>query len=295
VHDIAIAEGNRRDRIYAEIERKIAGVDRRFLCIMDNEIFTEPSEANHLDFSYTPIKPTARSGRVTPSGKTGTITVEASESVFASGDVGSVLFLSEGKGAIASFVSATEVTVTLDVPLRDSATVANGFWWIGAKSTAVTGLVGLESQSVSAFIDGVQHDGIAVDASGNATLPVSGAWVHVGHLMPDSVYESMKMVSGGQRGAATDGVTKRGHEIGVSVLRSGPSLYLGFRDEASAFQTFGDEVGNPFTAGQFFTGEHRQPVEDAHKTDKSVFIIAKGAAPATVLSFSADIKTNERS
>lgn len=291
VMDIAISYGQRRDRIYALIKRTISGVDKTFLCVLASEVFTEGAEANMLDFSVTAIAPSSPSASVKPSATTGTITLAASSGVFSGGDVGKRVFVSEGQADITVVSDSKTATATVVHPLRSTKSVASGFWFMGATTTSMAGLTLLANETVTAWADGVQYDSIAVDGSGNATLPVAAAWAHVGHVQPDAVYESMKLFQGGQRGAASNGVTKRVNEVGVDLLRSSVGLKLGARS-ADLAETLYDP--DKFVAGRMFTGEHRDTVDCEHLVDPRVYIVASGAGPQTVLSYAADYKANER-
>lgn len=101
---------------------------------------------------------------LTAAANTGTgIAFETDASIFASGDVGKIIYLGGGKAEITAFVSGTEVTCTI---LRDITKVipqdttnkpvpaASGDWTMAVPVTSLSNLWHLEGETVSVLADG---------------------------------------------------------------------------------------------------------------------------------------------
>lgn len=132
--------------------------------------------------------------RVTPSAgltisaASGTVNVTADSGVFSAGDVGKILRAGGGRGTVASFLSATQVTMTLDVdivqliPDADTSIplpVAAGDWTLQSSTTSVSGLNHLEGQTVWALADGSAVGDLVV-TGGVVTLPAAASLITVG-------------------------------------------------------------------------------------------------------------------
>lgn len=310
VNDFAIVEGKGYDRIYAELERSNGA---RYLCIYDNEQWDVPAQSNNLDFSFTPIEPTAGTTRITlsggdfsrDSGYSGSITLTADSAVFASGDVGKKVFLKDGQGLITSFSSSTSVVVNFTIPIEDLNPVPSGDWYMGTMQTAVTGLVA--SETYYGWADGIEIGPVTADGSGNLTLVNSAAWVHLGKR-PKAVFEGLKLHQGAQGGIGIGGVSKKVNEVGFVLHRTAPVLEVGALSSNSADLDELDieeisvrsdvsetsSYGGLLAAGAVFTGEARQRVDGLTEFDPRIQIVAEKTGPACILSYAPGHSINER-
>lgn len=286
VSDVAIVRADRQDQVYLQTD--LDGTQ----CLLkySDEVWDIPSASNHLDYGITAVEPTTRNARLTPSGVSGTITVTASSSVFVAGDVNKRIFMGVGYGTITA-QAGTSATVTLTVPIKNTISIPAGYWYVGATTTAVTGLPAvLEGESVYARVDNKDQGPFTV--SGNAiTLTTAGAWVHVG-FRKTAVFQSLKLHQGAQAGAGIVGQTKRVNMLGVALKDTADGLRLGAIDDATtdAIKTIEYLVTYP---GAVFTGEAEQTVDGLHGFDPRCYIVAGGGGPATVLSYSPTVKINE--
>lgn len=287
VHDLTIVRAERQDQIY--IRAELNGTQ----CLLKyaDEVWDIPAASNNLDYSHTSVEPSAPDAIVTPSATTGTITLTASASVFSAGDVGKRVFLGIGYGDIASHVSGTEVTVDLDVDLKDTFSIASGFWYMGAKTTSVTGLPSvLEGEEVYARADNIDQGPFTV--SGNAiTLNTAAAWVHVGRRK-DAVFRSLKMFQGAQGGSAIVGVLKRIHSMALALKDTAEGIEVGALNETDTVAVKNTLWTNQ--PGSVITDEVGQAVSGRHAYDPRCYIVARGGGPATVLAYADGHRVNER-
>lgn len=288
VEDVAVVSGERRDRIYIHAVRD----GTRYLMTYDDERWVVPSQSNHLDYSIC-REPSTRDAILTPSAATGSITVTASASVFTGADVGRRVYLLDGYGDITA-QSGTSATVTVVVPLIASdygavERVASGSWWVGDKSTTVTGLTA--GEIVYAVGDCVDSGPYTVDGSGEIELDAAAGWVHVGRRN-SATFRSMKLFQGTRGGIGIAGVTKRANEMGLALLRTGDCLRVGSIHEDSLDPLVIRSVRE--NSGAVFTGEEVQRIDGTHELDPRCWIIAEKATPATVLAYSPMHKANER-
>ena len=127
---------------------------------------------------------TLQTSPVTPGATTGTgIAFTSTEDVFASGDVGKKIikkFITgeeSGIATITAYVSATEVTCTVNTDFDSTDIMAENEWFLA--TNAVTGLDHLEGETVAAQVDGAD-DGTFTVTDGAITLNTYGTIIHVG-------------------------------------------------------------------------------------------------------------------
>ena len=159
--DIESVEEGNSFGVYAVVKRYVNGRWSKFIERMAVREFDNVEDAWAVDAGLKTTS-TYPAAILTPGASTGTgITFTASASVFASGDVGKVIRAGGGLGTVASYVSGTEITVTLtrDITsvLAESGTpipIASGDWTMDATFTTVSGLDHLEGETVSVLLDG---------------------------------------------------------------------------------------------------------------------------------------------
>ena len=303
--DIAAVEGKDFTRIYAVLRRIGTSSSERFLCIYDNEDWICPSQFNGFDFSLTPVAPDPGTSRIVLSsgtfsketGHSGTITVASDSDIFVGGDVGKKFFVENGIGTIASVVSGREITVTMSVPVTRLGVFSADEWFYGAAITAISGLSLLDGETVSVFADGIDVGEHTV-ASGAITLTTAAAWVHVGDAVT-AEFEGLKSSQGARAGIGINATTKKISEIGLTLYKTGDVLKVGaYSGQSSDMDELViDEInaiGEIGGLGAVYTGEVRQPIDAYNEYDPRLFIRAEKAGPATVLSYSPTVRTNER-
>ena len=173
------------DRVYLIVSREVNGktmqyIERQTLRYTDT---VDEMWAVDSGLATTLTKPAAT---LKPSAYTGTITITAGASVFSSGDVGKVLRVGGGRGTVATYVSATQLTVTLDrdiiqvSPERTTPpTFASGEWSLDAKVSSVSGLWHLEGETVEVLGDGKVLSNATV-SGGSITLSAASSYVVAG-------------------------------------------------------------------------------------------------------------------
>ena len=148
--------------IWEDVEAPISGVSKRLY-------------AKYLDSCIT--YDGYYSAGITLGATTGTgITVTADASVFSSSDVGKQLQAGTSKATVASYVSATEITVDITADFT-GATFAAGNWCMAAKD--FTGADHLEAETIQIVADGAVVDDVTV-SSGAFSLSDFACVVHAG-------------------------------------------------------------------------------------------------------------------
>jgi len=115
-------------------------------------------------------------------------TFTSNASVFAVGDIGSVIRMGGGVATITARTSATEVTANITTPITDIRpnsggevrTQEAGEWTMTAPTTSVSGLLHLAGATVTGLADGRVVSDLAVDATGAVTLPFAASAVTLG-------------------------------------------------------------------------------------------------------------------
>lgn len=148
--------------IYEDVEAPIAGVDKRqYAKFLDSCITYD----GFLDADIT-------LSALTGSG----VTVTASASVFASGDVGKQVQAGAGRATVTGYTSGTQITVTVTTDFTSLTTTAGG-WCLAAKD--FTGADHLEGETISIIADGAVANDVTV-ASGAFSLSEYACVVHAG-------------------------------------------------------------------------------------------------------------------
>ena len=107
------------DRAYFVVRRRRAdGTYIRFLERLDLRRIQTPEDMWAVD-SGLALARNAPAAGIVANGATGTISVTADAAVFSPTDVGKHFRAGGGRGLVASYVSATEITVDLDLPILD--------------------------------------------------------------------------------------------------------------------------------------------------------------------------------
>ena len=199
-------QADNRDSLWQAVERTINGSTRRYVEYMEAEdllpeqedYYTGVFATDTLQYQkllYEASKSLVRvdsaltlnqaqTVALTPGAVTGTgIAFTAESDVFSATDVGRYIVrkyatgLESGKALITAYVSATEVTCTIQEDFDAVTAIASGNWFLTA--TSITGLDHLEGETVRVQIDGADG-GEYVVASGAITLSEPGTIIHIG-------------------------------------------------------------------------------------------------------------------
>jgi len=193
----AVAEGN-EDSLYVIVNRTIGGVTKRYVERFATREITDIEDCFFVDSGLTYDGTNTTSTTVTVTGGTAwspseTLTITASSAIFAAGDVGDAIVLTDSSGnkyrlTITAYTSATSVSarvdVTLAVALRGVATTT----WAWARDS-VSGLSHIEGKTVSILADGAVLPREVV-TSGSVTIDRPATVIHVG-LPYDSDLQTM--------------------------------------------------------------------------------------------------------
>lgn len=234
-----------------------------------------------------------------------TMTFTTDAAVFSVGDVGSVIRVGGGIATITAYVSPTQVTGNITVPITDIIpntgivrAAASGNWSMTAPRTVITGLWHLIGAEVTGLADGNVIEPQTVASNGTITLPVAASQVTVG-LGFTAQLQSVYLDAGnptiqGQRkkiGAATVRLqNSRGGEMGCNQpdgsTLSPPQIAPRWTDMDAI-----PEVGANFqrkaynaTAIPLLTGDIRVPVQGGFDTKGQVAIQQREPLPLEVLS-----------
>lgn len=205
-----VAEGD-EDGTYFVVNRTIGGSTKRYIERMQSRIFADIVGAFFVDCGLSYDGRNTAATTMTLTGGTAwnqneTLTLTASVSTFAAGDVGDDIILTGADGAvivrlrISAYTSGTVVSVipdrTVPVGSRSAATTA----WSFARDT-MSGLSHLNGESVVVLADG-HVEGPYTVAAGAITLQQPAAVVHAG-LAYTSDFETLEVMSAGQQNVRT--------------------------------------------------------------------------------------------
>lgn len=175
------------DAVYCIVQRYVNGQWMYYSERMDDRIWPTIEDAYCVDagLSYPQTFPSAT---LTPSAASGTVTFNASTSVFNSGNVGNVIRVGGGKFTVTQYNSGTQVVGTTQAPITEI--IPNdpnykpipqvaGNWSISVPTSTVTGLNHLEGMAVTALADGSVVPQTTV-TNGTINLPNPASQIVVG-------------------------------------------------------------------------------------------------------------------
>lgn len=182
---VLVIREDKRDRVYFDVERRIRGVNVRYIELEADREFQKIEDAWSLDsaLSLTPTFPAASVQAAATSGAG--VAFTASAAVFSSGDVGKIIFGGGAKAVVTFYVSTTQVLCTFLRPqtalypeTETPQVLSEGEWTLDAPISTVSGLWHLEGQEVSILADGnVMPPRTVVNGAVTLDAPVSRAIV----------------------------------------------------------------------------------------------------------------------
>jgi len=225
-------QADNRDSQWLVVERTINGATRRYveytsaedLLPEEEDYYTGVFATDNLQYRkllYEASKSLVRVDSaltlnqaqtiaLTPGAVTGIgIAFTAESDVFSATDVGRYIVrkyvtgLESGKALITAYVSATEVTCTIQDDFEAVTAIASGNWFLTA--TNITGLEHLEGETVRVQIDGADGGEYTV-ASGAIKLTEPGTIIHIG-LSYTGVIKTMPLDIGAIVGTAQARIT----------------------------------------------------------------------------------------
>jgi len=290
VEDVQVISQEDEDLVYMIVRRKINGQWKRFIERLGREDVAEDWGLFHLD-AYLSRAMTVPDTLIEPSGTTGTITVEADDPVFVSGDVGSILWFPVGRGEITAVTDAYNVTVQVRSDLDEARPIPSGRWGFATETSSVSGANHLEGATVRICGD-MMDLGTATVSGGAVTLPQACSIVHIG-LPVRSRYKSLKLAYGAQKGTAI-GQQKAIKQLVALLYRTGPTLTYGRNfDELYSIDTRTDDV--PWDEPvPLETSEKVLDFDPEMRTDPRLCFEVDDPLPATVVGTVAAIQTHDR-
>ena len=161
--DMVALQENSVWKVYTVVERFINGAWRKFIELQDSRTVDLVEDYAGSD-SFLDLEHIEPAAQLTIPSTTGTgVTVEASASVFASGNVGDIIYAGGGKLEVTAFTSGTEITCDIlreitDVVCETSPALPKrqpaGDWSIATPVVELSGLWHLEGESLSVLADG---------------------------------------------------------------------------------------------------------------------------------------------
>lgn len=292
IEDAEVLSSNGRDEVYFITRRRNASnAWVRAIEKYGPERLIAPDEYGHLDGAVR-LQLEKPDTVATPSGTTGTITVETDADAFVSGDAGSRLWINFGRGTIASYVDATHVTVTVTTELASADPADNGAWGFGPPTTIITGLAHLEGLTVSAWGDHADLGTYTV-ASSQITLSSAVSMAIIGRNMR-SRWKSLKLSYGAQKGTALT-MPKAIKRLGLLLYRCGATLKFGPSFAASKMWTAKTRAQEPMgEPTALFSGEKDVAFDGGFAPDARLCIEVDGAAPATVSGYVLGLDERDR-
>jgi len=303
IENVNIIAQNDQDAVYFVVRRKVGGVWKRFVERFANEIYLNDEDYYHLDSSLA--LPLARPDtKVTPSGTTGTITLETDDPCWLVTDVGSVVWVNGGQVSITGYVDTTHVTGTVNFNLlatdkTDGTDPApSGRWGIGQPAMTLYGLEHLEGMRVRVYGDQSDMGYFTVSAGAVALpRPITVAYVGLDFSATgqDGRWKSQRLSYGAQRGSALT-MNKAIKGLSFMLYRSGDGLSFG----GSFKPAEQHPVNTRLAKGQagapiaLFSGERIEAHDARYATDPRLYFTVSGPAPCTITGYVPTVDTHER-
>jgi hypothetical protein len=237
-----------------------------------------------------------------------TMTFTADASVFVPGDVGKVVRMGGGIATITAYVSGTEVTANITVPItaiqpNDDGSVQaqpSGTWTMTAPVTTVTGLLPLAGATVTGLADGNVVTPRTVAADGTVTLdsPASAVILGLGfQAQLQSVYLDVgeSPTVQGQRkkvGEVTARIqSSRGFKVGANQLDGSTVTPMQIAPAWNNMKPIQDKSVAPYNSSTepLFTGDTRLPVVGGFNTPGQVALQQDSPLPMEVLALIPDV------
>jgi hypothetical protein len=289
VKSLATVPISGQDRTWMIVERTINGSTRKFVEYLDDTFIDKNiKQANFVDsfITYSGDTPAAN---LTLSATTGTgITITASASVFAAGDVDKHIRTSAGKLVITGYTSGTVVTGNVAVDFT-STSITSGDWTLS--SDTIEGLHHLEGETVSLLADGGTHPTETV-TDGKITMDRQGTDVVVGLGYTTDV-ESLDLDTASQLGTA-QGNKARITDITVDMFES-VGLKLGSDSDSLReidFRIPSDPMGEGLP---LFTGFKQVRPNHKWKRGATIFMRQSQPLPMTILGYTAKVTVSDAS
>lgn len=307
IEDAHVLREAAEDATYFIVRRYIDGQWVRMIERLRSEVVLNAEDLVHLDSMLeSPI--TRPDVAITPSAiGVGAVTVTAADNVFASGDVGKIIWNDGGQILITGFTNAKTIAGTIIYPLRgklsytadqvggrpvyEPALIPPGRWGMASPTSSVTGLDHLEGETVHIWAD-MAYRGTAVVSGGAVTLPATFSRIFVG-LNFTSVWKSLKLAYGAGKGTAVT-QPKRTVNMGLVLDRTADCIVMGDtpgRLKRLVKATPGSLLGG---APRYFSGEAHEAFEGGFDPDPRIIVATVNPGPATIKALIPNIQVNER-
>lgn len=200
VESVCCVPEGEEDAVYIAVRRTINGVQKRYIERMATRLVTDVREGRFLDsfLSYDGRGDGSKTMTATAADWSvgEPVTIQASASTFAGGDIGDVIVLGYQAGAnarlrITGYTDADTVTAEIDTPVPESLRgVAVTDW--GFARDVLSGYAHLAGRTVGVLCDGFVQNQRTVSLTGVVTLDEPGVLVHVG-LPYTSDFETLEI------------------------------------------------------------------------------------------------------
>lgn len=199
IEDVKVLPDPEGDRPYFLVRRDFDGFTRRFIERLDREDSLAREERVRVDsglcFELRRPPTTAR-----PSGTTGSIEIETSDSAFVVGDVDQILWINGGNARITNFIGATKVEADVVLELESAGLAPPGQWGLNPETNVLVGLNHLDGRTVQVFADrSIFPDQVVTGGQITLPRPISVACVGLKYT---SRWDSLKLAYGSQKGTA---------------------------------------------------------------------------------------------
>lgn len=295
--DVVVVQEGVRDSVYYIVKRLINGRWTKFIERAVDRQFPHVEDAFCVDCGLR-LPETYPAADLTIDASSGSgVTVTASASVFASGDVGKILRAGGGKMTVATYVSGTEITVNFnrditavieEDPDETPLPVEEGDWTMDAKSTTITGLWHLEGETASILMDGnVISSQVITD--GTITL-ATGATRGVVGIGYNCLIQTLPATA---QSAIIEGKLKRvvgvyGRLVDTRGLKWGDALDNLFEMRDRTTEKYGEPT--ELRAGMDYT-----TFESSFEREGQFYIQQTYPLPATVLGMVLDVEVGDDS
>lgn len=282
VERVTILPRQDEDIVYFITRRQnAAGTWQRFIERLGKERVLMDCDRYHLDAALG-YELETHAVTITPSATTSDITIAADEPVFASGDVGKVIWLNGGRATITAYSNTQLISATVTSTLTTDEPAAPYRWGKKTPASSLTGLSHLEGQTVRVWGD-MTDLGTAVVSSGSITLDQSVSVAYVG-LPYRSRWKSLKLAYGAQKGTAL-GMFKAIKSIVLLLYKTASALKYGSSysklyevPTRTAETPYGEPV-------PLFTGEKLHAFSAKYEADTRLCFEVDGPAPCILAGY----------
>jgi hypothetical protein len=289
---VACISEDGEDVLYCIVKRTINGVSKRYVERMNTRSFTDSKDWFFVDSGLTYDGRNTASTTITISTATdwtyqqGDFTLEASASVFASGDVGDEVHFTVDNVTyrleILTYVSGTQVTARANRDITASLQgVPTADWGLARKT--LTGMDHLEGKTCNVLADGNVHPQLTV-SSGSLALQYAAVVVHAGLPITADI-ETLSITVQGQETVLDKKKLITALRMIVEQTRGlelGPDADHLYEIKQRSMENYDQAIGA-------IDGIMESPIQASWNKEGRVFIRQNDPLPATILAIIPDL------